>query len=199
MNQINQRQDYRRVPNLNFIPSEHQGSILPSRQLLLCLLLTIMIAGGAFIVTNLYQQRSALQTSIDSAQRKVQQADKSLAGANAKKEEAKKLQATIDALKNQNEAMKQDWALAMQRTDWPQVMTTLFSSKPEGVQPRSITMQGTTQVTVAGTAVDYVVLLRFRDGLLASPVVSRVISLSSSKAEASLSFSLVAEVKTGGK
>ncbi len=199
MNQVNQRQDYRRVPNPNFIPPEYRTRILPSRQLSLRLLLVVMIAGGAFIVTNLYQQRSALQASIESAQRKVQQADKNLAAANAKKEDAKKLQATLEALKTQNEAIKQDWALAMERTDWSQVMATLFHSKSEGVRLLSITKQGTTQVTVAGTAVDYVALLRFRDELLAAPIVARVISLSSNKAESSLSFSLVVEVKTGGK
>ncbi len=199
MNQINQRKDYRGVPNLNFIPPEYRTRILPSRQLSLRLLLVVMIAGGAFIVANLCQQRSALQVSLESAQRRVQQAEKSLAAANAKKEEAKKLQATIDAVKNQNETMKQDWAQTMVRTDWPQVMTTLFRSKPEGVQVRSITKQETAQVTVAGTATDYAALLQYRDQLLSSPIVSRVVSLSSSKAEASVSFSLVAEVKTGVK
>ncbi len=199
MNQVNQRQDYRRVPNPNFIPPEYRTRILPSRQLSLRLLLVVMIAGGAFIVTNLYQQRSALQASIASAQQKVQQADKNLAAANAKKEEAKKLQATIEALKNQYEVMKQDWGLGKEQADWPRVMATLFHSKPEGVQLRSVAKQETTQVTVAGTAMDYAALLQYRDQLLSSPVISRVISLSSSKAESSVSFSLVAEVKTGVK
>ncbi len=199
MNQVNQRQDYRRVPNPNFIPPEYRTRLLPSRKLMLRILLVVMIAGGAFIVTNLYQQRSALQASIESAQQKVQQADKDLAAANAKKEDATKLQATLEALKTQNEATRQDWALAMDRADWSRVMATLFQSESEDVQLRSITTQGNNQVTVAGTAVDYVALLLFQNKLQASPIISRVISLSSNKAESSLSFSLVAEVKTSGK
>ena len=199
MNEVSQRKDYRGVPNLNFIPLEYRRRILPSWQMLVRLQLVWMIVVGAFIVTNLYQQRSALQASMDSAQRKIQQADRNLAAANAKKEEAKKLQATIESLKNQNEVMKQDWGLVVGQADWSRVMAALFHSKPEDVQLRSVTKQETMRVTVAGTAVDYATLLQYRNQLLSSPVISRVISLSSSKAASSVSFSLVAEVKPGGK
>lgn len=197
MNRTDQRQDYRRVPNLNLIPSEYQVHILPSRQLLLRLFLAIMIIGGAFIVINLYLQRSALQAGLDAAQQKVGEANTRLAAANARIEEAKKLQATIDQLATQNQAIEQ--ALVINKTDWGLLLTTIFNSSTAGVHLISITNSGTTQVMVTGTSVDYIALLKFRDSLLKSPIIGKVISLSSSQGEGSLSFSLSAITRTGGK
>ncbi len=179
---MEQKKAYRHVPNINFIPLEYQIPTVSIWRLSLRVLLAIMIVVELLLIPNLYKEKSTIKANVDSAQQKIQQIDKILEAANTKKEE---------------EQYREE--LGIKQVDWPQVMTTFFQSQPQGVELQNITNQGTTQVSVTGTAVDYATLASYQKKLLSSPVISRIISLRSNKSGSSVSFSLVAEVKTEEK
>lgn len=194
---MNQRTDYRQVPNFNLIPLEYREPTISFLRLSLRLLLVLLIAAQVLFIHNLYQERFTFEATIASAQQKIQQIDQKLKAANAKKTEAKKIEATIESLEKERRTLEDDWReLVMKQPDWWRVMTAFFW-QPQGVELSSIRMQDATQVSATGTASDYAALFEYRRLLLSSPAISRIISLSlkSEKAGTSISFSLVAEVK----
>lgn len=192
---MQQRKVYHQVPNFNLIPLEYRRPTISFHRLAVRLLLVLVIVAEVFFIQNLYQEKSTLEVAVDSARQEIQQIEKKLAEVNAKKDEAKKLEATIEALKKEGEALEE---LGMKQADWHQVMAALFQSRSQGVELSSVKQNGA-RVNVTGIASNYAALLEYRHALLASPAISQIIFLKSEKAGLSISFSLAIEVKMEGK
>ncbi len=195
---MQQRKDYRQVPNFNLIPLEYRKPTISFRRLLPRLLLALVIAIEVSFLPSLYLEKSTLKSTMATTQQRMQQIEGQLASVDAKKQEAAQLLATIETLKKERETLETDGKeLKIKQADWSKVMAAFFQQSP-GVKLQSMIQQGTTQVTAKGTASSYAALLDYRRLLLASPAVSRIIYFASAKAEATISFSLEVEIKIGG-
>ncbi|MDP2919564.1 MAG: PilN domain-containing protein [Dehalococcoidia bacterium] len=197
---MQQRKDYRRVPNFNLVPLEHRKPTVSFRRLSLRFLLVIVIVAEAFLIRNLNQQKSSLEAAIDTAQRKMQQIDKEIAIiANVQGKDAATLEAALKALRERVGGLDKDWkALGMEQPNWSAVIAIFYQSKPGGVQLTSLN-QSAERVTATGTASDYRTLLDYYYGILASPLISQITLLKSASAGSSVSFSLEVVVRMTGK
>ncbi|MBI4296478.1 MAG: PilN domain-containing protein [Chloroflexi bacterium] len=197
---MEQEKAYRRVPNFNFIPLEYRLPIVSVRRLSLRMLLVVVVVIEVLLAQNLYAERATIKANVDTAQRKIQQINRRLETANAGKQEAAKLQATIEALQKDQAVFEQNRKeLGLKQIDWPRVMTTFFQSKPEGIVLQHITKQETGQVSLSGTAVDYATLVSYQTALLSSAIISKVVFPKADRSGSSISFSMVAEVNPGAR
>lgn len=197
---MQQRKDYRRVPNFNLMPLEYQRPAIPLKRLALRILLVLVIAVEVLFIPNLYQQKSSLEAAIELAQRNMQQIDNKIAAmANVQGKDAAALAAALKALREKVGGLENDWnALGMEQPNWSAVIAAFYQSKPGGVQLTSVN-QSAGLVTVTGTASDYPTLVDYYHGLLTSPVLSRINLLKSASAGASIAFSLEVAVRMVGK
>ncbi len=184
---MKQREDYRQVPNFNLIPLEYQKPTISLQRFSLRVLLVLVIVAEVFFITNLYLEKSVLDTAIDSTRQKI--------GSIGAKVDLVKAR---EALEQERRALEADWGeLTMKQADWPQVLVALFQSKPRGVRLSSVKQDGS-RLNVTGTASDYKTLVEYHHVLLASPAISQIVSLTSMQEGSAISFSLVIEVKGGG-
>jgi len=191
--------NYRQVPNFNLIPPEYRRTTTSISRILLRLLLVIVIAIEALFIQTLYQEKLILDADAHSIQQKIQHVEESLTIVNAEREEAKELETAIEALRQEHQALEDDLEqLRITQPDWPQVLDALFQSKCEGVQ-LSMVKLNETQVNATGAVPNYMTLIKYRNTLLTSPTINRIVSLVSTQSESSIFFSLVAEVEMGGK
>lgn len=195
---MQQKKIYRQVPNFNLIPAEYQKPTISFQRFLLRLLLILIIIVDVSFISILYNNKSTSKAAIDSTQQKIQQMEEQLATINAGNTGAKELEATIEALRQERLVVEDDWKALTTQADWSRVMTAFFLSKPQGVRLSSVVQDGV-RVNATGTVSDYATLIEYRRLLLASPAISRIISLQSSKVETTISFSLAVEVKMGGE
>ncbi|MBI2830429.1 MAG: PilN domain-containing protein [Chloroflexi bacterium] len=196
---MEQRKAYRRVPNFNFIPPEYRMPTISLRRLSFRAVLVLIAVIEILVVQSLYAERSSIKANTDAAQRKTRQIEKRMETVNVNKQEAVKLQATIDALKKYQETTElSQKELGLEQVNWARVMNTFFQSKPEGVTLQRIAKQER-QVSITGTAADYATLVNYQKKLLSSSVFSKVVFPRADKSGASVTFSMIAEVKAGGK
>ncbi|MBI2851825.1 MAG: hypothetical protein HYX84_01800 [Chloroflexi bacterium] len=193
---MNQKQNYRQVPNLNFIPLEFQRRLLPSRAMLVRVSLAALIGVGILINGFLYMENLAVKADTDAAQERIEQANSKLEAANLRRGDAAKIQADIDALQKEALSLKEEWRELQAGQGWPEVLSAVFGARTSGVDLNSVTKQGISQVAISGNATSYSAVLEYRNQLLTSKEISRIVSLTSEKEGASFSFSVVAQIET---
>lgn len=183
---MQQKKNYRQVPNFNFIPPEYQKPAVFTRRFSLRLLFVLVIVAEVFFIQNLYQEKLTLEESVDSIQQKIQQV-----------EEKTNIVNTEEALKQEHQVREDTWReLRTNQADWPGITSALFLSKPQGVTLFSIKQDGG-RVIATGITSDYAALIRYHRVLQSSPAISQIISLTSKIAESSISFTIDIEVKMG--
>ncbi|MBI2860802.1 MAG: hypothetical protein HYX91_04765 [Chloroflexi bacterium] len=189
-----QQRSYRQVPNFNFIPPEYLKRPVSYRRYLLQTALIALVLVEVFFIWGVRQDGAALQSGIDSARQQVRGVEEQMAKVNADKEEAKKLQSALDELEKERAALaKAQSELGIgQGPDWPGILAVLLQAKPAGIELVSV-KNNDYRVDVTGTAPDLATLLKYRQLLLDSAAVSRLIMLRSSAGANSLSFSLAFE------
>ena len=189
---------YQGIPNFNLIPLEHRRPTIPRRRLVIYLLLLLMIIVVASFIPGLYQRMSVHEAAIEALQRDISAIEAELEVVSAERDEAEELLTTIRGMKEEHQVLlnqrQQDWRkLGVNPAEWHQVTFAIFRSRLLGVQLSSIGVQGM-EVSLSGTAPDYVALLRYRAALLADRTICRIVSLNSELTEIGVSFSLVARI-----
>lgn len=192
------RKHYRGIPNFNLIPLEYRMASVSLRRLSFLLLLILLIATTVWFIQDLYQERAGRRAAIEALQGDISAIEAQLEVASAARDEAAELLTTIRGMKEQHQGLlnqrQQDWReLGVNPAEWHRVVAAVFRSPLFGVELSSIVVQRM-EVALSGTAPDILALLRYRQGLLADPTISRIVSFNSEVVEGTVSFSLVARI-----